>query len=106
MINITVKLDDPDYGALAERFLPIVMDKAGASDNKLMKILAGALAAGGSAVVGLIDALPQATKDELAAALINGGKEKIIDTIQKTAESYDISVKVRDISAEVDGGTE
>ncbi len=106
MIIITIKADDLDYGALAERLLPIAMDKADASDNKLMKILAGALAAGGSAFVGLIDALPQATKDELAAALINGGKEKIIDTIQKTAENHNVSVKIRDISAEIDNSME
>lgn len=100
MITITVNVDELDYGALIKKLLPIAKDKLSLYDTRLAKILAGALAVGGSAAAGMINALPEKTKDAFAAALINGGKEKIAEAAQDAAKAHGINIKISDISAE------
>ncbi len=100
MITITVEVDDIDYGALVRKLLPIAGDKLSAYDTKLARMLSGALAIGGGAAANVINALPAKTKDALAAALINGGKEKIAEALRDAAKEHGVGVKIRDIGAE------
>ncbi len=101
MITITVKVDELDYGALVKKLLPIAKDKLSGYDTRLARVLAGAIAVGGSAAADMINALPQKTKDALAAALINGGRERIAEAAGDAAKAHGIDIKIRDISAEV-----
>lgn len=101
MITITVKVDELDYGALVRKLLPIAKDKLSGYDTRLARILAGALAVGGSAAADMINALPARKKDALAAALINGSRGKIADAAEDAAKAHGIDIKIRDISAEV-----
>ncbi len=100
MITITLKVDEIDYGALVKMLLPKLKDKLSGYDTRLARILAGALAVGGSAAADMINALPAKTKDALAAALINGDREKIAEAAEDAAKAHGIDIKIRNISAE------
>ncbi len=101
MITITVKVDELDYGALVKKLLPIAKGKLSSYDTRVARILAGALAVGGGAAAEIINGLPEKTKDALAAALINGGRERIAEAAQDAAKAHGIDIKIRDISAEI-----
>ncbi len=106
MITITVKVDEIDYGALVKKLLPIARGKLSAYDGKLARILTALLAVGGEKAADMINALPQKTKDAVAAALINGGKERISDALQNAAREHDVVVEICGISAETSEDTD
>ena len=94
-MKITLDINDIDYGALVELFLPIVKEKLaekGGAGIAILPRIMPLLIAGKK----IIDILPQETKDEIAVMLVNINKEKIMESIVEYAEKKGLSFRIAD----------
>ena len=102
MIELNLVLDDIDYEALAERFMPQIMEKAESADlepwAKLLLLSAGNSPATISRILGL---LPKEKKDELAVAYINKNREKIMSALAGMLADKGVKAEIKDASAEI-----
>jgi len=99
-MKITLDINDIDYGALVEVFLPMVHDKLAEKDVTGPAILAKIAGMPPSIAGKMIDMLPQETKDELVVYLINSNKGKIAELLQNTLANKGIELRIDDIEIE------
>ena len=93
-MKITLDINDIDYGALVEVFLPLVHDKLAEKDGTGTAILAKIAGMPPSIAGKMIDMLPQETKDEIAVMLVNKNKEKIVESVMEYAEKKGILFRI------------
>ena len=108
MIELRIRIDDIDYGDLAQQALPAVLKKLSEShgDSKALQILQGLGGLPSGAVRMMLKALPQSSKDAIALAFIQSYKEELARKINSFAESKDVHLNVKDIQAVRLGGGE
>ena len=99
-MKITLELNEIDYGALVEQFLPMVRDPLAEKDGTGAAILAKVAGMPPSIAAKMVDVLPQETKDEIAVMLVNKNKEKIIETIMEYAAQKGLSFRIDDFEVE------
>lgn len=102
MIELNLILDNIDYEALAERFMPQIIEKAESADlepwAKLLLLSAGPNAGTITKILGL---LPKEKKDELAVAYINKNRDKIVSGLKGMFADKGIKADILDASAEI-----
>ena len=102
MIELNLVLDDIDYEALAERFMPQIIEKAESADlepwAKLLLLSAGPNAGTITKILGL---LPKEKKDELAVAYINKNRDKIMSGLAQMFAEKGVKAEIKDASAEI-----
>ena len=99
-MEIRLKLDNIDYGELAVKMLPLVGDKLKESDNTVAKLLSGVAKMPPSIIKTTVNALPQETKDEVVALLINKNKNKIKRLFMDFANTKGIDFDILDIEVD------
>lgn len=104
MVEIKITLDEIDYSGIAEVILPIVQEKYADRLAGFGGLLKDAKLPA-SVVSAALSAMPQHVKDELAVYLVNKYEDKIISTIEKTADDRGIRLNVLalDVNNPTDG---
>lgn len=93
-MKISFEVNEIDYGALAELFLPMLREKL--EDKDSMGILSKIAGMPPSLAAKMVNILPQDTKDDLAVMLVNKNKEKIMNAILEYAESKGLSFQINE----------
>lgn len=101
MIKVEIELQDIDYDNLIEQFLPLMTEKLRQSNNPFSQLLGNGMPPAMAKMI--LKKLPQATKDQLTADLINSNKEKIAEFLKETAGQNNIRLAFGDIKAKAAG---
>ena len=99
-MEIKIQIDDIDYAALVDVAMPLLKDKL-AKPGATTQLLGSILNLPSGMVKAVVNRLPEDKKNQLAATLINGNKEKIIATVEQTAGASGVRVRIRDLQADV-----
>ena len=99
-MEIKITVDDINYSEVIEKCLPLVRDKLKEKDGALPQILSGLASLPPSMAAAMLDRLPQETKDEAVALLINKNKDKLIEKAEEYAARNDITLKISDLTVE------
>ena len=99
-MKITLDINDIDYGALVEVFLPMVHDELVKQDGVGVAILAKIAKMPPAIAKKMIDMLPQETKNEIVVMLANNNKEKIIEAVMEYAERMGLSFRIDSFEVE------
>lgn len=97
MIKLEIDLKDIDYDSLIDQFLPVMIEKLRQSDNPASKLIASGMPA--PMAKALLKRLPQSTKEQLTAELLNSNKDAITRFLQDTAAQNNIRLSIGDIRA-------
>ncbi len=103
MIKLEVMIKDVDYGDIADKVIPVVLQKLsekGDKTSKLAKVLGGMKGLPNKIIKAALAVLPQQTKDELAVYFLSEYKEDIISYVNKLAEDKQISVEIDQVNIE------
>lgn len=99
-MKINLEINNIDYGAHIELFLPMIHDKFAATNGITAKLLAKIAGMSPEAAAKIVDMLPQDTKDDIAVYLINSKKDVIISAVQEYAGNKGVSFNIGEFSAE------
>ena len=99
MVKIELTIDEIDYDALIENYLPQITEKLRESGNPLASMLSGGSAS--SMVKGFFQRLPDSRKDAMAAELINNNAQSLKLQLENYARSQGISGKAVELRASV-----
>lgn len=97
-MQITIKLTQISYTGLVQACLPLI--KGGRLAELNGSPLAGLAAMPPATLCAALDALPQQTKDEAAAALIRRYKRAIIDGLTQWASQNGVNMTIGDLTAQ------
>ena len=104
-MKIVLEVGEVDYAGIAERALPMVRDKLKEMDGAVPKMLGGLASLPGPVVRATINALPQDSKDQMVAFLINHNAEKLISAAQSFAEKQGVGLTITSVSVETGSDT-
>lgn len=96
-MKLIFNISDLDYVSLVEKVLPVVKEKMKDSDGAAAKIL---MAMPPFAIKTAVKAMPQETRDAVAALLINKYKDAIISAAERYSEDSGVHIHVGDLSVE------
>ena len=99
-MQIKLNLRNIDYGSLAVSLLPLVGDKLREHENPAVRLLSGVAKMPPAMIRGAIDRLPQNTKDEVVALLINHNEERLKAALTAVANSQGISFEISGIEVD------
>lgn len=97
MIRLTIELEDIDFDVLIEHYLPVIGSQLRANGNPLGSLLSNGASA--SVAKGMLRAMSPEKKEQLAAELINGNRQRLIDSLEKLAASHGFQAQVRSLQA-------
>ena len=97
MVKIELILDQIDYDALVEAFLPQITEKLKSSGNPMASMLSGSSA--NSMIKSFIGHMSESRKDALAAELVNNNAETLKIQLENYARSQGISGKAVSLRA-------
>ena len=97
-MKVTLKISDVDYAELAVQSLPLIRDKIQLSDGTAAKILLKLTRLPPHLIRSTLDALPQATKDDIAILLLKLNKEKVAGGLQDIVRAHGITLTIDDIT--------
>lgn len=103
MIKLEVLIKDVDYGDIADKVIPIVLQKLSEKEDKtskLAKVLSGMKGMPNKIVKAALSVLPQQTKDELAVYFLSEYKEDIVSYVNRMAEDKQIAIEVEEVRIE------
>lgn len=102
MVEIKIKISDIDYGDIAEKAIPIVIDKMleKRKGGKLEKALSKLKTLPAAFVKSSLRLLDQDTQDELAAFFLNENRETILGYINSFATDKGVKIKVESLEVE------
>ncbi len=93
-MEIKAKIGNIDYANIIKNALPLLKEK---NDSKIMGIISGIINMPGDLPMKMISAMPQETKDELVAYIINSKKEKFISIITESLEKKGFPIEISDL---------
>ncbi len=96
-MEIRIIVDEINYSDLIIKCLPLVRDKMKEKEGTLPKVVSGLASLPPSMAAAMLDKLPQETKDEVAALMINKNKDKIIEKAEEYAARNDVALKISDL---------
>ncbi len=99
-MKITLELNEIDYGALMEQFLPLIRDKLAEQDGAAAAILSKIAEMPPETAGKMVNMLPQKTRDELVLMLLNKNKEKIVKAATDYARKNGITFRIDDFRIE------
>ena len=99
-MKITLEINDIDYGALMQQFLPLIRDKLSEQDGAGAAILAKIAEMPPETAGKMVNMLPQKTRDELVLMLISKNKEKIILAAESMAHKNGLHFRIDDFRVE------
>ena len=99
-MKITLELTDIDYASVVKFALPLLQGKFSESDGDAAKMLSQIMKMPPSLAAGMVDFLPQDTKNELAVMLFNQNKDSIIKAVSYYAEKKGLSFRIDSFTAE------
>lgn len=99
-MKITLELTDIDYASVVKFALPLLQGKLAEQDGEAAKMLSQIAKMPPSVAAGMVDFLPQDTKNELAVMLFNQNRESIIKAVTYYAEKKGLSFKIDRFTAE------
>lgn len=95
-MEVKIQIDRIDYGGVARRALPIVLERLSAAheDSKLIPLLQKLGDMPGGAAQSVLNVLPQRTKDQIAAAMLESCRDELAGLINDFAakKGFDITV--------------
>lgn len=97
MIELKLTLDELDYDALVDRFLPVLTEHLRASGNPVGMLLSNGMSA--SMAKGILHGLSKEKKEQLAVDLLNGNKSKIIAALEHAAGQQGFQLHICDARA-------
>lgn len=99
-MEIRIVVDEINYSDIVSKCLPLVRDKFKEKEGTLSKVISGLANLPPSMAAAMLEQLPQETKDEVAAMLINKNKDKLIEKAEEYAAKNDITLKISDLIVE------
>ncbi|MGN0598312.1 MAG: hypothetical protein ACI4JK_00335 [Oscillospiraceae bacterium] len=93
-MEIKAKIGNVDYDNIIKNALPLLKEK---NDSRIVGIISGIINMPGELPLKMIAAIPQETKNELVAYIINAKKEAIINIISESLEKRGFSVEITDL---------
>lgn len=99
-MEIRIIVDEINYSEVVTKCLPLVRDKLKEKEGTFPKVVSGLASLPPSMAAAMLDKLPQETKDEVAALLINKNKERLIEKAEEYAAKNDITLKISDLIVE------
>ena len=99
-MEIRIIVDEINYSEVVTKCLPLVRDKLKEKEGTLPKVVSRLASLPPSMAAAMLDKLPQETKDEVAALLINKNKERLIEKAEEYAAKNDITLKISDLIVE------
>lgn len=93
-MKIKAEIGSIDYDNIIKNALPLLKEK---SDSKIMNIISGIINMPGELPLKMISAIPQETKNELVAYIINSKKDAIINVISESLAKRGFPVEISDI---------
>lgn len=98
-MKIKAEIGNIDYDNIIKNALPILKEK---NDSKIVSIISGIVNMPGELPLKMISAIPQETKDELVAYIINYKKDAIISIITESLFKKGFPVEISDIEIATD----
>ena len=99
-MEIKLKVNRINYGDLAAWCLPMVSDKLAGEEGTIPKLLSKLTSVPPGMVRGMLNALPEEKKNELAVYLINRNKDQILSGITRYLQQQGVDVEFGDLSVE------
>ena len=99
-MQIKLNVHNIDYGSLAVSLLPMIGDKLKQHENPAIRLLSGVAKMPPAIIRGTIDRLPQETKDEVVALLINHNEERLKAALTSFAQNQGISFEISGIEVD------
>ena len=96
-MEIRIIVDEINYSDVVAKCLPLVRDKLKGKEGTLPKVVSRLANLPPSMAAAMLEALPQETKDEIAALLINKNKDRLIAKAEEYAAKNDITLKISDL---------
>lgn len=93
-MQIKAEIGNIDYDNIIKNALPILAEK---NDSKIMGIISGIINMPGELPLKMISAIPQETKNELVAYIINSKKDAIISIISESLVKRGFPVEISDL---------
>lgn len=93
-MEIRAKVDNIDYDTIIKNAMPLLREK---SDSKIISIISGIVNMPGELPLKMIAAIPQETKDELVAYIINLKKDTIINIITDSLRDKGFPIELIDL---------
>lgn len=97
MIKIEIDIKDIDYDSLIEQYLPVMTERLRQSGNPVAMLLSNGMPA--SMAKMILKKLPPATKDQLAADLVNTNKDQVVKLLTETARGQNVRLEISDLKA-------
>lgn len=97
MVHIEITIDDIDYDALIEQYLPEMTEKLREAGNPVAMLLSTGMSS--SMARNTIKKMPQEEKDKLAADIINQYSVKLSRGAEDFASQQGINTTVVDLKA-------
>lgn len=99
-MEIKLKVNRINYGTLAEKVLPMLSDKLAKEEGAIPKLLSKLAALSPGMAKGVLNALPEETKNEAVVYLLNKNKQQILDGFVRYMREQGIDVELGDLSIE------
>lgn len=93
-MKIKAEIGNIDYDNIIKNALPLLKEK---NDSKIVSIISGIVNMPGELPLKMISAIPQETKNELVAYIINYKKDTIISIITESLCKRGFPVEISDI---------
>jgi hypothetical protein len=99
-MELKLKVNRINYGNLAEKFLPMLSDKLAKEEGAIPRLLSKLAALSPGMAKGMLNVLPDETKNEMVVYLINKNKQQILDGFARYMREQGIDIEIGDLSIE------
>ena len=99
MLKLTVNVDDLDYDALVEHFLPQMIDSFAQQNPTLGRLLSGGSGFAAGVIKGLVSKMPEEKKEAMAADLLTKNSGLLTGKLEGLLLENGIKVRVSGFSA-------
>lgn len=99
-MKIELKVNHINYGDLAAWCLPMLSDKLAKEDGAIPGLLSRLAAMSPGMARGMLNALPEEKKNELAVYLLNRNRDQILAGITRYLQKQGVDVEFGDLSVE------
>ncbi len=97
MIKLELELSDLDFNALIDAYWPQIADQLKKAGHPISAMLANGMPL--SVAKGMLRALSQEKKEQLAVSLLNNNQKKLISAIENAGAQKGISLHINRLTA-------
>lgn len=99
MIKVVIEIDDIDYNALIDRYLPLMTEKLRQTNNPIAMLLSNGMPA--AMAKNIVKGLPREKKERLTAELFNAYSSVLAGQLEELGRQNDVRFTVRSMRAGV-----